>query len=211
MDKIDQLLDAIDHPEKYSDTDIEAMMNDAEARELYHLMTKAKGRAYPRIVPDVDKEWRDFSASNFSHRWNFGAFLRINSAAVIIGVIATLAAVAAGISFSLSEKSNNSVEQEYVAPEEKEKEIYVAEASDSLANPTTMPEIIIFKEENLGKILSEIARYYNAGVEFKNGDVEELRLHVKWDQNKTLEETIELLNNFEQINIKLTGNKIIVE
>ena len=35
MDKIDRLLDAIEHPDLYSEKDIEAMLADTEVREAY--------------------------------------------------------------------------------------------------------------------------------------------------------------------------------
>lgn len=50
MDKIDHLLDAIEHPENYSDSEIETLLQDPETREVYRILDKTKtsqiGRAH---------------------------------------------------------------------------------------------------------------------------------------------------------------------
>lgn len=210
MDKIDRLLEAIEHPDRYSDAEIDALINDPEVQEVYDLITKSKDCTYKPETPDVDKEWRDFVKSECIGRFSFGAFIRRNSAAVIIGIVATLAAVAAGISISVSQNKTN--KDNTVLASEKPGEAFNETVSGAdvqiLAKPV---EIIVFKEETLGKILSVVAEYYGASIEFKNEEAKELRLHVKWDQGKSLAETIDMLNNFEQIDITLSDNNITVQ
>ena len=53
MDKIDRLLDAIEHPVRYSKTDIEAMLADPEIRAVYDLMDKTKASLTPISTPDI--------------------------------------------------------------------------------------------------------------------------------------------------------------
>lgn len=212
MDKIDRLFDAVEHPDLYSDTELEAMLQDSETCEVYDIMSKAKDAYAPTPSANVDAEWNNFSQKHFSAKPYFFIFFSRHAAAVIIGFVATLAAVAAGIGISVSinrEQPKNTVDTEsgmittdIAREQEGEAEIEVIEIA---------PEIIVFKEENLDKILEDISSYYEANVIFKNDEVKTLRLHLKWDQNKPLKEVIEMLNNFEQIRLTLSNNTITVE
>ena len=210
MDKIERLLEVIEHPDRYSDAEIDALMNDREVQEVYDLISKAKDCAHKPGTPDVDAEWRDFAKSERIGRFGFGSFIRRNSAAVIIGVLATVAAVAAGISISVSHNKNNSANITLASMKPTEKNIDKTGNDSEVKLPAKPVEIIVFKEETLGKILSDVADYYGASIEFKNEEAKDLRLHVKWDQGKTLAETIDILNNFEQIDITLSDNNITV-
>ena len=40
-DNIDRLLDALEHPENYSDAEVEQILADPEAREVYDMLHKA--------------------------------------------------------------------------------------------------------------------------------------------------------------------------
>ena len=39
-DNIDRLLDALEHPENYSDADVEQLLTDPEARNVYDMLQK---------------------------------------------------------------------------------------------------------------------------------------------------------------------------
>ncbi len=56
MDKIDRLLDAIEHPDRYSEKDVEAMLADPEVMEVYRLLDTIKAVLTPIPAPDVDTE-----------------------------------------------------------------------------------------------------------------------------------------------------------
>lgn len=62
MDKIDLLLDAIEHPDRYSAQEIDSLLSDPEVREAYELLHKAKTSLTPIAHVDVHAEWDAFSA-----------------------------------------------------------------------------------------------------------------------------------------------------
>ncbi|MDE6022099.1 MAG: DUF4974 domain-containing protein [Muribaculaceae bacterium] len=210
MDKIDRLLEVIEHPDRYSDAEIDALMNDREVQDVYDLISKAKDCAHQPETPDVNAEWREFAKSEGIGRFSFGSFIRRNSAAVVIGVLATIAAVAAGISISVSQTKNNNENAILVSEKPAEINLDKTVGASEVKMHVKPVEIIVFKEETLGKILGDVADYYGASIEFKNEEAKDLRLHVKWDQGKTLAETIDMLNNFEHIDITLSDNNITV-
>ena len=63
----------------------------------------------------------------------------------------------------------------------------------------------------LEKMLTEIAAYYHVEVSFLNDDARQLRFHFVWKREDGLRHTIEKLNRFESLSVRLGENKIIVE
>lgn len=51
MDKIDHLLDAIEHPENYSDSEIETLLQDPETRKFIAFLIKPKRVYNPNHLP----------------------------------------------------------------------------------------------------------------------------------------------------------------
>lgn len=64
MDKIDLLLDAIEHPDRYSAQEIDSLLSDPEVREAYELLHKAKTSLTPIAHVDVHAEWDAFSRAH---------------------------------------------------------------------------------------------------------------------------------------------------
>lgn len=224
MDKIDRLLDAIEHPDLYSGKEIEAMLSDAEVREVYDLLDKTKSTLTPIPAPDIDAEWDAFRKShpaNFPvspHTPRRGSFRLLNlftrniAASIAIGVV-SLAAVAAVVGVSVNYVIRQKTEptpteaiavvKENVAPDDT---IVVAEETSA-----TTPETIIFDNEPLETIATRIAGYYGYNAEFSTDTPKTLRLYFRWNQAQTLDEIVESLNNFEQIHISVKEKTIKID
>lgn len=116
MDKIDRLLDAIEHPDRYSEKEIEVLLSDLEVREVYNLLEKAKATLTPISTPDIDAEWGRFSNSHTAKQFRtyriFNLFSRNIAASIAIG-IASLAAVAAvvgvSVNYALNKNTDNQI------------------------------------------------------------------------------------------------------
>ena len=70
---------------------------------------------------------------------------------------------------------------------------------------------MVFDNEPLKTIADKIAEYYGYEVEFNNEASESLRLYFRWNQENTIEEVVERLNNFEQIHIVIKDNTIKID
>lgn len=216
MDKIDQLLDAIEHPEQYSDSELEALLSDPEVQEALELMGKTKSSLRPISSPDVDAEWASFAKAHKKQRLiTFRPFNR-NIAASIAIVIASLAAVAALINISVSRSSSRQIDTSSIVSDmEDSKTPAVISESVSTTNDTVMtttePDIVLFDNEPFESIISRIASYYGSNALFKTEQAKSLRLYFKWDRNKPLETIIESLNNFEQIHLSIDGQTIEID
>ena len=174
MDKIDRLLDAIEHPDRYSEKEMEAMLADPEVMEVFALLDKTKASLTPIAAPDVDAEWEAFQSSRrvpdggAKRRPAILSLFSRNIAASVAIVIASLAAVAAvvgvGVNMALDRKAESpATEIAAVAKED-------AVAADTTATagevPAAVPETVIFDNEPLEAIAARIAGYYGYRVEF---------------------------------------------
>lgn len=217
MDKIDKLLDAIEHPERYSDAEIDEWLHDSEVKEVLELLDKTKSSLGPVTPPDVDAEWAAFESK---HRKTSGSgrhrilnlFSRNVAASIAIG-IASFAAVAAVVGVSVNhfirhEDDPSSREYESAANDALRITDTVSIATEEGEAILSVPETVVFDNEPLDSIVSKIASYYGFKAVFKSDASKPLRLHYRWNQALPIEDVVESLNNFEQIHITLEGESI---
>ena len=217
-DNIDRLLDALEHPENYNDTEIEQLLTDPDEREVYEMLRKTADISAPVPEINIDEEWRRFEAKQPKRRpvilgWIFFMASR-NAAAVIIALVGTLAVVSATI--GVTHYFNANKEMAKTEQTEPQKQTVIANSNvaptDTIPDETTpLPETIVFKGENFERILADIAGYYGATVKFNQDAAKSLKLYFEWDQSLPLSEVVEQLNNFEQINITITDKILTVK
>lgn len=217
-DNIDRLLDALEHPENYSDAEVEQILTDPEAREVYDMLRKTADASAPVSEINLDEEWRRFEAKQPKRRpvilrW-LSFIVSRNAAAVIIALVGTLAVVGATIGVTHYFIANNEISQTEQAGPQKQNAIDNSNVTptDTITDETTpLPETIVFKGENLERILADMAGYYGVTVKFNQDAAKSLLLYFEWDQSLSLSEVVEQLNNFEQINITLTDRVLTVK
>ncbi len=222
MDKIDRLLDIIEHPDLYTEQEIETMLADPEVRKVYDLLDKTKATLTPVPTPDVAAEWHAFKSSHTvknspaaprqkSPYRLLKFFPRNIAAAVALGIVslaAVAAAVGVGVSFMLDKKVSEPVDEEAVAAESSESQDTLIVADETLA---PMPETIVFDNETLELIAERIGEYYGFNVEFASEAPKSLRLYFRWNTRERIEDAVESLNNFEQIHLTVEGRTIKID
>lgn len=217
-DNIDRLLDALEHPENYNDTEIEQLLTDPDAREVYEMLRKTADISAPVPEINIDEEWRCFEAKQPKRRPVILRWLSFmasrNTAAVVTALVGTLAVVAATIGVTHYFNANKEMAQTEQTEPQKQTAIAdsnVAPTDTIPAETTPLPETIVFKGENLERILADMAGYYGVTVKFNQDAAKSLLLYFEWDQSLPLNEVVEQLNNFEQINITLTDKALTVK
>lgn len=217
------LFDMQEHPEKYTDEQVERLLADEEAQEFLRDLAMARmagKKATPKKV-DVDKAWKEFSekhnkAKSISNGTNTPYRNRMQIAASIIGIIflsgVALAAVQNGwLKFAVSDKvaDNNTTTEQTV----KQK----PSADDSLKAVTTEPndsldmKPVVFDNAELGTILTQMADFYHVKVRYDNDDTQHVRLFFNWNKMKTLEQNLEILNAFDRIQIEYAEGELVVK
>ena len=204
------LFDMQEHPEKYTDEQMEHLLADEEVKEFLRDLAMARmagKKATPKKV-DVDKAWKEFSNGSYRNRMKI--------AASIVGIIflsgVALAAVQNGwLNFSTSDKVvDNKVMTEQIVPSN-------TLANDSIKAMTVEPtdsldmKPVVFDNAELGTILMQMADFYHVKVEYMNANTQHVRLFFNWNKTKTLEQNLELLNAFDRIQIEYVEGILIVK
>ena len=204
------LFDMQEHPDKYTDEQIEHLLADEEVKEFLRDLAMARmagKKATPKKV-DVDKAWKEFANGSYRNRMKI--------AASIVGIIflsgVALAAVQNGwLNFSTSDKVvDNKVMTEQIVPTN-------TLANDSLKAMTVEPtdsldmKPVVFDNAELGTILMQMADFYHVKVEYMNANTQHVRLFFNWNKTKTLEQNMELLNAFDRIQIEYADGTLIVK
>lgn len=205
MDKLDQLLDLTEHPDRYTSAQIDSMLSDPEMRDLYETLSATSSALHTGARIDIDAEWENFSRRH-RHARRSPRFRR-NVAAII--TLFTISAFATGIGFTLLNDSSSPAANESVQP-------VTADLTDITGRVTPddsvalLPEVIIFENQPLRVIISQIAASHNLKAGFSTPAAAGLRMYLKWETSTPVEEVIETLNTFEQIDIRLVGDSISV-
>ena len=204
------LFDMQEHPDKYTDEQIEHLLTDEEVKEFLRDLAMARmagKKATPKMV-DVDKAWKEFSNGSYRNRMKI--------AASIVGIIflsgVALAAVQNGwLNFSTLDKVvDNKAMTEQIVPSN-------TLANDSLKAMTVEPtdsldmKPVVFDNAELGTILMQMADFYHVKVEYMNANTQHVRLFFNWNKTKTLEQNMELLNAFDRIQIEYVEGILIVK
>lgn len=204
------LFDMQEHPDKYTDEQIEHLLADEEVKEFLRDLAMARmagKKATPKKV-DVDKAWKEFANGSYRNRMKI--------AASIVGIIflsgVALAAVQNGwLNISTSDKVvDNKVMTEQIVPSN-------TLANDSLKAMTVEPtdsldmKPVVFDNAELGTILMQMADFYHVKVEYMNANTQHVRLFFNWNKTKTLEQNMELLNAFDRIQIEYADGTLIVK
>jgi len=187
-EKKQMFLDMQEHPEKYSDEQLEAMMDELDR------------------LPDVDKAWHEFEQNHHQiamrspRRW-------LKVAASIIGVL-----MASGIAFAAIH-----IVRHYQKPQAPEVEqTTCVKAPDNIISSDITTDTIaveprIFDNVSLDTMLYEIADNYHVAVEFQREESRQLRFHFEWKSSESIDRVVERLNNFEAVDIICEPEKLIVK
>lgn len=225
MDKFEKILDIIDHQEKYSDEEIREILQDEECRKLYQTMMEvdsALENSSPII--NVDEEWEKFSQEHqlqeeatqnaaqeaASHPITSWRKLAASIAGFVLISGIAFAAIHTYIKRSQEPTQVTADTHPEVIKSDSAKQVA---AKDSLAHPKPEKPAIHKTFENVAfeQMISEIASYYDLQVKFENNEDKTLRLYYEWDSHLSIENIVKELNQFENVNIELQQNELIVK
>ena len=201
----DRLLEALEHPERLSDAELDQLLSTPEALEYYRMLSHTADALMPVPEVDTDAEWQKFAARHTKTRRSFRrrfTFRRV-AAAVIVCAAVSAAVVATNVAVQHTE-----ISEKTITPKDNTTSSTPAKAQVMESEAASEPQTIIFKDERLSAILSAIALYYGVESISENPSGSNIRLYFRWDQSLPLSEILEQLNSFEQINITFSDNTI---
>lgn len=232
--KWDLLLNLLEHPEKYSETQKDELLGDEEVNELYQQLVEtrqsldfAKSKEKMKM-PSIDAEWeklkeekqqKEEMSQNAETQQTAKLFPLWSPMRKVAAVAAVL--VVSGITFAAihlvtrshqaSDKNNTELVssrkdsiQQVSAPQKSN----IEEKTDS-ASLAQLP--LVYENAELQNILTPIAGHFHLQVTYQNESARHIRLFLQLEKNMSLDDIIELMNHFEKVNIRHEGQTLIVE
>ena len=202
MNKTDLLFQMMEQPKRYTAEEWQEILADDECYELYTLMSKTQSaidgaNANEEVTDDmIDAEWQRFRSEKYS-------FLKI--AAMLVGIL-----MLSGIAYAALQIVSQSN-----APKEQDELITKSQPStpgSQISAPDTIaaPQSKLYDNVPLGEIFGELSDYYNVKVVYQNEDAPRLRLFYRWKPEYTLEKVVEMMNNFEWIQIQVENDTLFI-
>ena len=220
--KWDMLLDLLENPEKYSETQKAELLGDEEVKELYQQMVETR-QAFDfdksneeMKMPSVDEEWKKLKDEKLKSTKVAFLWSPMRKVAAVAAVL-----VVSGFAFAAihlvthyqqsSEKndtelvaSDDNSAQQVPAPQK----TYTEEKTDT-ASIAKLP--LVYENAELQNILTPIAKHFHLQVTYQNESVRHIRLFLQLREDMSIDDIITLMNHFEKVNIRREGQTLIVE
>ena len=232
--KWDMLLNLLEHPEKYSETQKDELLGDKEVNELYQqlietrqsldfAMSKEKMK-----MPSIDAEWEKLKEEkqqkeemnqNAETQQTTKLFPLWSPMRKVAAVAAVL--VVSGITFAAihlvtrSHQPSDNSNTELVASQKDSIQQVSAPQKSNIEEKTDSASLaqlpLVYENAELQNILTPIAGHFHLQVTYQNESARHIRLFLQLEKNMSLDDIIELLNHFEKVNIRHEGQTLIVE
>ncbi len=209
MNKTDLLLQMMEQPKRYTAEEWQEILANDECRELYTLMSKTQSaidgaHANEEVTDDmIDAEWQRLIREKQEVKIEKYSFLKI--AAMFVGILMLSGIAYAAIHFV----SHNN------APKEQDELITKSQPSTSdsqisVTDTIAIPQPKLYDNVPLGEIFEELSNHYNVKVVYQNEDAPRLRLFYQWKPEYTLDRVVEMLNNFDWIQIQVENDTLFI-
>jgi len=232
--KWDMLLNLLEHPEKYSETQKDELLGDKEVNELYQqlietrqsldfAMSKEKMK-----MPSIDAEWeklkeekqqKEEMSQNAETQQTAKLFSLWSPMRKVAAVAAVL--VVSGITFAAihlvtrSHQPSDNSNTELVASQKDSIQQVSAPQKSNIEEKTDSASLaqlpLVYENAELQNILTPIAGHFHLQVTYQNESARHIRLFLQLEKNMSLDDIIELMNHFEKVNIRYEGQTLIVE
>lgn len=232
--KWDLLLNLLDHPEKYSETQKDELLGDEEVNELYQQLVEtrqsldfAKSKEKMKM-PSIDAEWEKLKEEkqqkeemnqNAETQQTAKLFSLWSPMRKVAAVAAVL--VVSGITFAAihlvtrSHQPSDNSNTELVASQKDSIQQVSAPQKSNIEEKTDSASLaqlpLVYENAELQNILTPIAGHFHLQVTYQNESARHIRLFLQLEKNMSLDDIIELLNHFEKVNIRHEGQTLIVE
>ena len=195
MDKIERIIDMTEHPERYTEDELrQLLIDDDEGNRIYKTLSELN------VAFNMDSGMR---LSQKTKKYHF-----INKAAAAIIAICLIS----GITYAavvLIQRPSVPAKIEATAPSISPSP--ATPVSDVPASSTQGPVVKTYEDTPLSAIVADIARAYSKLQAYRTQKADSLRLYFRLDIRRGLEKNIEELNTFENINIEIKGDTLVVD
>lgn len=196
--------DMTEEPEKYSDQELEAMMDEIDqmpdVEEAWHLLSEKL-----RVKSEESSSKHEVARADSSLFTLHSSFKKV--AAILISIITISGLAFAAVHFMRNHEGKPAETEQPAATVEAR----TADAARQPADSTVSTQPVVFDNVTLDSILPQIARHYGYTVDFRNEQPKSLRLFFTWNPQDSIQKVTEKMNLFEQFRVVLEEQTIIIE
>lgn len=210
MNKTDLLFQMMEEPHRYTAEEWQEILADDECRELYTLMSMTQSavdaeRADEKFIDDmIDAEWLRLGSGKQEIRNKKYSFLKV--AAMFVGIL-MLSCMAYAAIYVVRHAAN--VERASNTPTENRR-IIKSHQQIAEADTIAVPQPKLYDNVPLEQILSELSTYYHIKIGYCNEAARKIRLFYQWKPDYSKEKFVEMLNNFEWLQLELESDTLFV-
>ena len=232
--KWDMLLNLLEHPEKYSETQKDELLGDEEVNELYQQLVETRqsldfGKSKEEMkMPSIDAEWEKLK-EEMQQKEEMSQNAETQQTAKLLPLwspmrkVAAVAAVlvVSGITFAAihlvtrSHQPSDNSNTELVSSRKDSIQLVSAPQKSNIeekADSASLAQLpLVYENAELQNILTPIAEHFHLQVTYQNESARHIRLFLQLEKNMSLDDIIELMNHFEKVNIRHEGQTLIVE
>ena len=232
-DKWDILLDLLENPTAYSETQKNEILGDEETLEMYrqivnvHQALDSQKKDEEIHLPSMDEEWEKLKEKKLG---NMGIdpkekipaktatlWSPMRKVAAIVAVLVVSGFTFAAIhlayhSFQTSPSHDTNMVKEEAEDKDSVRLVATTVQKTGAVNDSVSTKLpLLYEDMELQAILQPIAQHFNVQVVYKNESSRHIRLYLQLTEQMNLDEIIELMNHFEKVNIHSEGKTLIVE
>ena len=195
MDKIERIIDMTEHPERYTEDELRQMLiDDDEGSRIYKTISEIN------VAFNMENGMRLLQKSK-QHSF-------INKAAAAVIAICLISGITyAAVALIQPQRSQTEV----VSPAPAASPSESAPVLGVSASSSPSPLVKTYENAPLASIIADMARAFSKQQAYRTNKADSLRLYFRLDTRRGLEKNIEELNTFENINIEIKGDTLVVD
>lgn len=197
MDQLEQLLDMIEHPDRYTEQQVNSLLSDPDLRKHYEVMVSLRA-AYEgqSAQPQKKREPIHGNTTRQHALWGGLGWGLKAAAAVFLGIV-----LVSGIAIAAWLASPKPTASTSSQPERLEASLPPSEEMKARA----------FDNTPLADIMAVVAKHYGHHVAFANDSLRQLRITTTWNEDGPLSAFLENMNELDGLSFTQKGDTIFVE
>lgn len=197
MDQLEQLLDMIEHPDRYTEQQVNSLLSDPDLRKHYEVMVSLRA-AYEgqSAQPQKKREPIHGNTTRQHALWGGLGWGLKATAAVFLGIV-----LVSGIAIAAWLASPKPTVSTSSQPERLEASLPPSEEMTARA----------FDNTPLADIMAVVAKHYGHHVAFANDSLCQLRITTTWNEDEPLSAFLENMNELDGLSFTQKGDTIFVE
>lgn len=220
--KWDMLLDLLERPESYSETQKAELLGDEEMNEIYQQMVETR-QAFDfdkskeeMKMPSIDEEWKKLKEEKKQSTEVVSLWSPMRKVAAVAAVLVVSGFAFAAIHLALLSRQTSDKNNTELIAASKDSVLEVsftrkANIEEKAYSASIAKFPLVYENAELKNILTPIAEHFHLKVTYQNESARHIRLFLQLKEDMSIDDIIKLMNHFEKVNIRREGQTLIVE